>query len=257
MRDEVFHRGAEVLDRLSGGTVPPPWESFADIAPVLGNQVGHAFGAIMSRPGLDLRVRELLTVGVLAAIGGCEPQVAFHVGGALRAGATAAEVVETLTQVSVYAGVPRALNAVAAARPVFAEHGADPLAEAPRAVVAAFLDALADDDLPAALKRLSHEVTWRVPGDPEVVGWAGTWSGPDALRDLREMIEKEANVAQLDWGEPLPSGGSVYVPISVKYDHARRETSCAADFVLEFRVWLDRITEVIVHGDTSGAPLPE
>jgi hypothetical protein len=144
---------------------------------------------------------------------------------------------------------------MATARQVFAEHGADPLAEAPRAVVAGFLDALAVGDQPAALKLLSHEVTCRVPGDPEVAAWAGTWSGPDALRDLRAAIDEEVELESLDWGEPLPSGSSVYVPISTRYGHPRRGMSCAAEFVLEFRVWLDRITEVIVHGDTLGAPL--
>jgi 4-carboxymuconolactone decarboxylase len=121
--DEILERGAEVLARLSPPDVAPPWESLADVAPALGGQVAHAFGTVMSGPELDLRTRELTTVAMLAALGGCEPQLTFHVGGALRAGATAPEIIATLTQVGVYAGIPRALNAVAVARAVFADAG--------------------------------------------------------------------------------------------------------------------------------------
>ena len=52
-----------------------------------------------------------------------EPQLTFHVGGALRAGATPTEIVEAVTQVSAYAGIPRALNAMAVVRSVFAGEG--------------------------------------------------------------------------------------------------------------------------------------
>jgi 4-carboxymuconolactone decarboxylase len=115
--DPVFHRGAEALARLSPEGAVPPWESLADLAPTLGNQVAYAFGHVLSREELDVRTRELVTVAILAAAGDTANQIAFHVQGALRAGATVAEVVETITQVSVYAGIPRALNAIAAARP--------------------------------------------------------------------------------------------------------------------------------------------
>jgi 4-carboxymuconolactone decarboxylase len=123
---ETFERGKALLVRLSPAGAALPWDTFADIAPALGNSVAHAFGSIVSRPGLDLRTRELITVTTLATLGGCEAQVAFHIGAALRAGATAEEIVEALTQLSVYAGIPRALNAVTVARSVFAEHGVSP-----------------------------------------------------------------------------------------------------------------------------------
>jgi 4-carboxymuconolactone decarboxylase len=120
---EAFAKGEKVLSQLSPEGAAPPWETLADLAPVLGRQVGHTFGAVMSRPGLDLRTRELATVCMLAAMGGLEPQLTFHVGGALRAGATPTEIVEAVTQVSAYAGLPRALNAIAVVRGVFADAG--------------------------------------------------------------------------------------------------------------------------------------
>ena len=137
--DDVFRRGAQTLAGISPAGASPPWETFADVAPALGRQTALAFGSVISRPDLDLRTRELLTVAMLAALGGCDPQVTFHVGGALRAGATAPEIAEVLNQVGVYAGIPRALNAAAAARPAFAEAGADPGEPAARTVALDFL----------------------------------------------------------------------------------------------------------------------
>jgi 4-carboxymuconolactone decarboxylase len=111
--------GEEIFRRLAPENARAPWETLADFAPALGAEVRSALGAVVGRPGLDLRTRQLVTVGVLAAIGGCEPQLQFHVGGALRAGATRTEVIETITQVYLYAGFPRAINAVQVARRAF------------------------------------------------------------------------------------------------------------------------------------------
>jgi 4-carboxymuconolactone decarboxylase len=52
---------------------------------------GHAYGRILSRPGLDPRTRELLAVAGLAALGQ-DRQMASHARGALRCGALASDV---------------------------------------------------------------------------------------------------------------------------------------------------------------------
>ncbi|MFE5586895.1 carboxymuconolactone decarboxylase family protein [Kitasatospora sp. NPDC056531] len=107
---------AEVFHRLAGDTAAAPWEALDATAPALADTVAFGLAEVVGRPGLDLRTRQLVTVAVLAALGGCEGQLGFHVGGALRNGATAEEVSETLSQVALYAGVPRAINAMAVAR---------------------------------------------------------------------------------------------------------------------------------------------
>jgi 4-carboxymuconolactone decarboxylase len=56
---------------------------------------GHAYARVLSRPGLSVRVRELLAVAALAATAQ-EKQLASHVRGALRCGATAADVARAL-----------------------------------------------------------------------------------------------------------------------------------------------------------------
>jgi len=121
--EQTNRRGDEVFAQLSAPDTAAPWEGLADFAPTLGAQVRQSLGAVMARPPLDLRTREPVTICLLGALGGCEGHLAFHIGGALRAGARAEEVVEALTQVSMYAGFPRAINAINVARQVFAEMG--------------------------------------------------------------------------------------------------------------------------------------
>lgn len=55
----------------------------------------HAYGSVLTRPGLDARLRELLAVCALAALGQ-ERQLASHVRGARRCGATHEEIAEAL-----------------------------------------------------------------------------------------------------------------------------------------------------------------
>ncbi len=87
--------------------------------------LGYAFSDIVARPGLDLRLREMLTVAMLAAMGTAQSQLEFHICAALHTGVTREEIVEILLQVSVYAGVPACMNAITAAKNAFATTHAD------------------------------------------------------------------------------------------------------------------------------------
>ncbi len=114
--------GQVVLSRTDGHQGEAVIDSLADISPALGHHVAaFAFGDIYDRPGLDARSRQLVTLGALTALGGCEPQLRVHIGAALNVGITREEIVEALLHSAVYAGFPRALNATFAAREVFAE----------------------------------------------------------------------------------------------------------------------------------------
>jgi alkylhydroperoxidase/carboxymuconolactone decarboxylase family protein YurZ len=57
--------------------------------------IEHAYGRVLSRPGLEPRMRELLAVCALAALGQ-ERQLASHVRGTLRCGGTRADLDQTL-----------------------------------------------------------------------------------------------------------------------------------------------------------------
>ncbi|APE43254.1 carboxymuconolactone decarboxylase [Sulfitobacter alexandrii] len=81
--------------------------------------LGFAFTDVLSRDGLDLRTREMLTVGMLAAIGTAPGQLEFHMRAALNTGVSREELSEIVLQVAVYAGVPACMNAISAARKAF------------------------------------------------------------------------------------------------------------------------------------------
>ena len=59
-------------------------------------------------------------VAALTAMGTATAQLKVHLQAALNVGVTREEIVEVIMQMAVYAGFPAALNALAAAREVFA-----------------------------------------------------------------------------------------------------------------------------------------
>jgi 4-carboxymuconolactone decarboxylase len=79
-----------------------------------------AWGAVWSRPGLDLRTRHLLTLAMLAALGN-EHELAMHVRATQNTGVTQEELKEVFMQVAIYAGVPAANTAFSIAKSVYAE----------------------------------------------------------------------------------------------------------------------------------------
>lgn len=80
------------------------------------------FGNIYSRPGLDLKSREIAVVAALTAMGNAAPQLKVHIQGAINVGCTRQEIVEVIIQMAVYARFPAALNGLFAAKEVFAEN---------------------------------------------------------------------------------------------------------------------------------------
>lgn len=113
-----------LLERLEPGApdrVQANLDSFSPEAAEL--ILGYAFCDIVSRDGIDLRTREMLTVAMLAAMGTAQGQLEFHMRAAMNTGVTREEIVEIVLQVSVYAGVPAAMNAITAAKAAFANIG--------------------------------------------------------------------------------------------------------------------------------------
>ncbi len=126
-REQRFEHGMAVLSKIDGEAGRNVIDSLADISPELGHQVvAWAFGDIYDRPGLAPRDRQLVTLGMLTALGGCEPQLDVHINAALNVGLTPEEIVEALLHSAVYCGMPKALNATFVAKKVFAERGVLP-----------------------------------------------------------------------------------------------------------------------------------
>ena len=114
-------RGKRMLDRIDGEAGQAVIDSLADIAPDFADYLfEYPFGDIMSRPGLDLREREIATIAALCALGSATPQFEVHIRAGLNCGLTRDEIVEILIQMSVYAGFPAALNGLMVAKRVFA-----------------------------------------------------------------------------------------------------------------------------------------
>ena len=120
MANERYARGWEKLKEIDGEAGERVIESLKDIAPDFARYlIEFPFGDIYSRPGLDLKSREIATVAALTALGTAGPQLRVHIQAALNVGCSRREVVETIMQMAVYAGFPAALNGLFAAQEVF------------------------------------------------------------------------------------------------------------------------------------------
>lgn len=121
-----YEQGLDRLRQIDGEAGERVIDSLADIAPDFARYlIEFPFGDIYSRPGLDLRSREIAVIAALTAMGNAAPQLKVHLQAALNVGVTRQEIVEIIMQMAVYAGFPAALNGLSAAREVFA--GADGL----------------------------------------------------------------------------------------------------------------------------------
>jgi 4-carboxymuconolactone decarboxylase len=124
MDNDRYLRGLEQLNIIDGEAGHRVIESLQQICPDLARYViEFPFGDIYSRPGLQLKQREIATVAALTALGHASAQLRVHIHGALNVGCTPREVTETILQMAVYAGFPAALNGMFDAKAVFGERG--------------------------------------------------------------------------------------------------------------------------------------
>ena len=122
MESERFKRGWEKLKEIDREQGERVISSLRDIAPDFATYlIEFPFGDIYSRPGLDLKTRELAVVGALTAMANAAPQLKVHIHGAMNVGSSRQEVIEIIIQMAVYAGFPAALNGLFAAEEVFHE----------------------------------------------------------------------------------------------------------------------------------------
>lgn len=122
MENTRFAQGMEQLKAVDGKEGENVIKSLEDTAPDLGRFiVEFAFGDIYTRQGLSIKEREMITLSSLLTAGGCEPQLEVHIHGALNVGISPEQVIETFLQCIPYTGFPKVLNAVFAAKKVFAK----------------------------------------------------------------------------------------------------------------------------------------
>lgn len=74
----------------------------------------NCFGDYLTRSGIDIPTRELLTLSMLVALGGCDQQVKGHVAANLHVGNDRAKLIAVLTRLLPFIGYPRTLNGLRA-----------------------------------------------------------------------------------------------------------------------------------------------
>jgi 4-carboxymuconolactone decarboxylase len=121
---ELYQKGAAMRRRLMGDAAveksarelysDPVMKKFIDVA------TETVFGALWTRPGLDLKTRALICV-ISDTCMGREPELALHLRMALGQGWTEEELTEALLHLSGYIGVPIIRECLQVASKVFKE----------------------------------------------------------------------------------------------------------------------------------------
>jgi 4-carboxymuconolactone decarboxylase len=120
MNRERYERGWGKLKLIHGEEGERFIENVKSVAPDLARFiVEFGFGDVYSRPGLDIKTREIVTVAALTALGNAQPQLKVHIQAALNVGCSHEEMVEVMTQLAVYVGFPAALNGIELVKQVF------------------------------------------------------------------------------------------------------------------------------------------
>jgi len=78
----------------------------------------YCWNDIWNRPGLSRKMRSVLNLGMLTALGK-EHELKLHLRGALNNGLSKDEIKEVLLQTAIYCGVPAAVVAFRCAKEVF------------------------------------------------------------------------------------------------------------------------------------------
>jgi 4-carboxymuconolactone decarboxylase len=121
---ELYKRGVAIRKKLRGEedfvrneseyANDPVMKQFIDVA------TETVFGALWTRPGLDIKTRTLICV-VSDAATGRYPELEIHLRFALKQGWTQAQLTEVLLHLTGYVGVPIIREAMLVASKVFSE----------------------------------------------------------------------------------------------------------------------------------------
>jgi len=99
--------GAEAVEKLYA-SAPPDQQHIQHFLSA------NCFCDHLTRTGIDIPTRELLTLSMLVALGGCDQQVKGHVAANLHVGNDRAKLIDVLTQLLPFIGYPRTLNGLRA-----------------------------------------------------------------------------------------------------------------------------------------------
>ena len=108
-----FEKGLAVQKEIFGDMIDKMYqESPANQLHIQKYLSANCFGDYLTRNGLDIKTRELLTFSMLLSLGGCEPQLKGHIQGNINIGNDKEVLLSVVTQLLPYVGYPRTLNAI-------------------------------------------------------------------------------------------------------------------------------------------------
>ncbi len=122
---ERIAAASDVRQTLTGGRAnPDPEADFAAFVDHLG-EVGRiaymwAFGDVWARDELSRRDRSVVVIAILTALSLVD-ELAFHVPAGLQHGLSRVEIEEVMVQMTIYGGVPRAIEGTRAMQAAFAK----------------------------------------------------------------------------------------------------------------------------------------
>ena len=111
MNDEMFEKGLKIRKEVLGSEYVEKSLANADdfTSPMQRLVSEYCWGAVWGREELPKKTRSMLNIAMLAVLNRPN-EFKLHVRGALRNGVTKEEIREILLQVSIYAGVPAAID---------------------------------------------------------------------------------------------------------------------------------------------------
>ena len=113
-RAEHLQRGNDIQVEVFGEHMRNFWEEGPeDTAHIREWLAANCFGDFYTRNGMELKMRELVTLCYLAALGGCDNQVRAHAAGDMRIGNDKEFLIDVMSNLVPYIGFPRVLNAIA------------------------------------------------------------------------------------------------------------------------------------------------
>jgi|SRR5580698_3029822 4-carboxymuconolactone decarboxylase len=126
MNKDLYDRGLAIRKAVLGSEYVERALAGADAftQPLQELVTEYCWGAVWGREGLARRDRSLINLAMISTLN--RPQeLKVHVKGAIRNGVKREEVMETLLQVAIYAGVPAAVDSFRIAREALAELDAE------------------------------------------------------------------------------------------------------------------------------------
>ncbi len=114
-----YENGINILKQMADTNSEQLIKAIGEIFPDFEEKmISFGFGQIYSRPNLDLRTREIVTITSLITQGAFK-ELDFHIKAALKVGLKSEEILEIILQCAAYAGFPKACSALSIAGEIF------------------------------------------------------------------------------------------------------------------------------------------